>query len=151
MKKALLYALTFILLLSAVSMPCFATQEENTEITYLEDGSYFVTTVTEQQVTRATRGGQKSIGYYSSSGVLQWTFVVTGTFTYTPGVSCTCISASSEVQISDSNWSCKTKSASPSGNHAIGSAEVIYVFLLVTIKTIPVSLTLTCDTNGNFS
>ena len=55
------------------------------------------------------------------------------------------------VTIYDSSWYTVSKSASKSGNTATGSVIMGDTANGVTVKRVPVSLTLTCDANGNLS
>ncbi len=152
MKKILVCTLAIVLALSTLATPCDATSLGNSEVVYLEDGSYIVTSLEVSKTSRSSSvRGSKSSRYYSASDVLQWTVVLTGTFTYNSGVSASCTSATCDVEILDSAWSCSSKSASTSGASAIGNAEIIQKFLFVTIYTVPVSIMITCDTYGNLS
>ncbi len=153
MKKLFVSFVALLFILSAITAPCLAVSQQEFDTVYLDDGSYFIVEQTVAQISRASDSlrAEKRANYYSASDELLWTYILTASFTYTPGISVTCTSASSDVEIISNSWSCTSKSATPNGASATGSAEMIQKFLLVTIKTVPVSLTITCDTYGNLS
>lgn len=80
-----------------------------------------------------------------------WRFTVHGIFTVNPGVSATCTKDSCDFSISDDSWHNESASSSHSGNQAIGDAVFIRKILLLTVATQTCHVTLTCDSNGNFS
>lgn len=124
---------------------------DDVEITYFQDGSYLVTEVI-RNITRASGmvSGSKPSTYYNNSGVAQWKAVLNGTFSVSSS-GATCTSASMNVTIYDSSWYTISKSATKSGNVAKGSATIGRKVAGVTVSSIPVSLTLSCDSNGNLS
>ena len=67
------------------------------------------------------------------------------------GSKATCTSSSIDVTIYDSEWYVIVKSAGKSENIARGSVTIGKKLLGVTVSQHPVSLTLTCDANGNLS
>ncbi len=97
-----------------------------------------------------TKSGSKVKNYYGSDGSLEWKVTLNGTFTYT-GSSSTCTSASCNVSVSYSAWSASGKTAYRSGNTAYGSVTMNRKLLGATVDSVPVSLTLKCDANGNLS
>ncbi len=153
MKRVIALLLVFIFASSVMVMPCRATPQEDGEIVYLEDGSYLLITTTSFTVSRSsnTIGCRRSVNRYSSDDVLQWTYTLEGIFRYTPGVEAVCTSATCSVDIINTKWTCSSKSATTSGATAIGEATMIYKILFITTTTVPVNLTITCDTYGNFS
>lgn len=147
----------FSLLMACLLMVCLlpvqvlAAEQEET-VTYYEDGSYTVTTVEKRLTARAagTVTGTTTENYYSSANVLQWKAVLNATFTYT-GSSATCTSVNSlNVTIYNSAWSVGSKSTSKSGNTAYGYLTMNRQIIGGT-QGVPVTLTLTCDKNGNLS
>lgn len=92
----------------------------------------------------------KSYTYRDGKNVIQWKAVLTGSFTYN-GSKVTCTSSSIDVTIYDSEWYVVVKSAGKSENIARGSVTIGKKLLGVTVSQHPVSLTLTCDANGNLS
>ncbi len=152
MKKIVVSLISLLLVLYSFIAPCVAAQGKP-DIIYLEDGSYYVISLNAVQVSRATNSirGQKIAEYHDQDGTLLWTFVLTASFTYNPGISATCTSADCSVDIYNSAWSCSSKSARAISARAFGDVEMIQKFLLVTVNTVPVSLNITCDNNGNLS
>ena len=100
-----------------------------------------------------TRGGvtsQRSYYYQNSSGNVLWTATVIGTFTYN-GRTSSCTSASCRTTIYDSAWSEESCDAHTSGSSAVGSVVMLRKWLFFTLESVPVTITLTCDKNGNLS
>lgn len=148
---AVLLAVACCLTMAATAFA--ASAEENTEITYFEDGSYLVKTITTEKSARAasTISGAVDAKYYNASDELRWVVTLSGTFSYTSGVSSSCTSASISATAYGGGWSCSTKNANASGNSAVGSATMIRKVLGIQVDSIPVSLTLSCDKYGNLS
>jgi len=122
------------------------------EVTRYEDGSYTVTTVEKSAVTRAsgTTSGRNIKNHYSSDNVLQWRAVLDASFSYN-GSSATCTSVNSfNVTIYNSDWSVGSKSTSRSGNTAYGYLTMNRKIVGGT-QGVPVTVTLSCDKNGNLS
>jgi len=160
MKKIFSVVLTVVLLFTAVSMFAVSAENEvvvNREIVYNPDGSYTEIVITEKVnniIPRAetyTKSGTKSGHRYDENGNLKYTFTVHGTFTVRAGVSATCTNASYSTSNIASGWSLDSASTGKSGNKAIGNATFKYKVLLVTTKTEDISVTLSCDGNGNLS
>lgn len=149
-KRVLSCVLIVLLFFTIVPMSIRAA-ERDVETIYFEDGSYLVTEI----ITNGSRAsgsvtGSKPSTYYNSSGTAQWKATLTGSFTYT-GSSATCTSSSMNVTIYDSSWYTISKSASKSGNTAYGSTSIGEKVGGITVTKVPVSLSLTCDANGNLS
>lgn len=127
--------------------------ENRTETVYFDDGSYMTVEVTRAVRASGSVTGSKPYTYYNSSynssGVVQWQAVLTGSFTYT-GSSATCTASSVDVTVYDSAWKVISKSASKSENTATASVSMRKV-VGVTVMTVPVSMSLSCDANGNLS
>ena len=132
------------------TMPVKASASEM-ETIYFEDGSYATIVLTTYE-TRASgsKSGSKTYNHYDSNGTKLWKAVLTGSFSYT-GSNATCTSADMNVTIYDSAWFLYNISDSKSGNVAKGSATVAKELLGVTESKKSVSLTITCDANGNLS
>lgn len=147
--KRFLCGLSAFLLIVAL-LPVNANCAE-VETFYFEDGSYATIHIA---LTNARASGSitgnKIYNYYNSDNVRQWKAVLTGSFTYT-GSSATCTSSSMDVTINDSSWYIASKSSGKSGSTARGNATISEKLLGVTVTSIPVSLTLSCDANGNLS
>lgn len=131
----------------------YAATNSNAEasIIYLDDGSYITVELTWEN-TRATgtRTGSKTYVYKNSNGEEQWRAVLRGTFTYT-GSTVACTAASCDVTITNTNWYIVSKSATKSGNAAVGELTMGRKFLGITVDKVPVSMRITCDANGNLS
>lgn len=152
MKRILAVLLAVACCLTMAATAFAASVEENTEITYFEDGSYLVKTITTEKSARATTvSGAVDAEYYNASDELRWVVTLSGTFTYTSGVSSSCTSASISATAYGGGWSCSTKNAYASGNSAVGSATMIRKVLGIQVDSIPVSMTLSCDKYGNLS
>ena len=151
MKRILSMSMALIMIVSLLSVTCFATSRSNTVVTYFDDGSCLVETM-EIEYSRAsgTKSGTKTQTYYDASGNTDWKVVLTGTFSYT-GSSATCTASSVSVTIYDSDWYTVSKSATKSGATASASVTMGYKVLGVTTKKVTATPTLTCDANGNLS
>ncbi len=153
--KKIISILTLICLFVALPCNAFAQSEQTTEsndqsyTTYLDDGSYYVTTVTES-MARSTKTGSKTTIYNDSNGNAQWKVVVTGTFSYT-GTSSTCTSVSHSVTIYDDAWYTYSQTSYKSSNKAIAEVTMKKKLLGIVTSTRSVNLTLSCDANGNLS
>lgn len=153
MKKILTSLLLMLLVLSPIEVCGLETDAtKNVYYEYLEDGSYYEITIEENAMTRAsgTKTGTKKAKYVDSSNVTVWQVSVTGTFTYN-GSSATCTSASVAATSYSSNWKISSKSATKSGNKAIGKATAKYYYDGTLVTTTTKTVTLTCDKNGNLS
>ena len=138
----------FALPVSAVS----AVDASETTVEYLEDGSYIVTTITENSrgARSSSKSGSKSINYCNSKGEEQWVATIHGTFSY-DGYSATCTNAYTSHTIYNSAWKLNSSSAERSGNQAIGRFVFKYYLLGVPINTIERTVVLTCSPNGVLS
>ncbi len=157
MKKNIFVSLilTIAVMMSCFSMPVYAAEEKitiSTVVEYFEDGSYAVITITEEvNNSRATtKSGTKTYTHKNSDGETQWTYKVTGTFSYT-GSSSTCTAVSDSYTISNDNWHMSSHSCSKSGNTANGTVTMKYKVLGITTKTVSDNVTLTCSATGVLS
>ena len=158
--------LLFSSLFFTTSITAFAANDknehnENSEIFYLDDGSFYITSIQTISNTQKHQGNKgslatyssvtttKSTTYYNALNVAQWKFNLTCSFTFN-GTTSTCTSASSSVNIYDSSWNIESKTASKSGNKATGSVVMKTNFLGLVLKR-TANLTITCDKNGNIS
>lgn len=149
MKRVFSFILAAFMLVTVFPVSSKAA-EKTVETIYYDDGSYMTVEVI-CSPARATWSvtGNKQYTYYESNGVAQWKAVLKGTFTYT-GSSASCTESSVDVTIYNSAWYVGSKQASKSGNTAKASVTMKRTYNDVT-ATVPVSLTLTCDANGNLS
>ena len=153
MKKRISAMLLSCLLLTLLlPMQALAANTQST-ISRYEDGSYSVATVKRIDTAARASGtvtGATEVEHYSASGTLEWTASLTATFSYT-GSSARCTSVDNlSVRIFESGWSMVSKSSSKSGNTATGNITMRYSTLTGT-GNFPITLTLSCDKNGNLS
>lgn len=157
MKKRICAIFTCLLLMTCfmINSSAIALTETETNIEYFADGSYIITTVTQEPVlTRASSNtvkGNKDHTYYNSNGNIDWVFTVTGTFSVVNGVSATCTAVSHNTDIRASKWKLVSASSRKSGNQAIGQITIKQTMLGITIQTIERTVTLTCDKYGKLS
>ena len=120
-------------------------------IKVLDDGSQLLEgrlVVTAQ--TRGSVTAHKPYYHRNSSGTILWTATVTGTFTYN-GTTASCTNASYSTEVNASTWSEQSGTAYPSGNTAIADVVMMRKLLFIVVETVPVTIPLTCDKNGNLS
>ena len=118
---------------------------------YFDDGSYITETfLIVQSRALGSITGTKTRNYYDSERALDWKVVLTGSYSYT-GSNATCTSSTCNVTIYDSSWYTVSKSSSKSGNTATASATMGEKLLGVTVRQVPVSLSISCDKDGNLS
>ena len=138
--SALFLALLFMLNLMAV--PAAAAEAAAGDTIYYEDGSYAV--ITQGHVTRSSATDSKLYTYYNSQGQRCFAYELYAVFTYN-GVTSSADSCNYKANIYRQGWDMKSHSEYVSGSTAYGRA----VFTGPNGETRNVSLTLTCDKNGN--
>ena len=151
MKKRISLLLTLLMILALLPVQVFAA---DSTVAYDDDGGYTVVTIEEDQygLTRATSTKSGSITYqhYTANDELEWKAVMHATFTY-DGSTSSCTSVNSlTVKTYNDTWSLYSKSYSKSGNTATGNVTMAKK-LLVGSGKVPITLTLSCDKNGNLS
>lgn len=147
--------LSIVLLIGCFSMPVYAAEGKtvsSTTVEYFDDGSYAVIIIIEEanNSRASTKTGSKIYEYRNSDDVIEWTYKLTGTFSYT-GTSSTCTAVSDSYSISNDSWHINSHSCSKSGNTAYGTVTMKLKFLGITTKTVSHDLTLTCSANGTLS
>lgn len=148
MKKLWCCVLAVVLIMSIIPIEGNAAEAE--WITF-PDGSYMtIELITSQTKASGSVTGSKKSTYYSNSGAVEWIAVLTGSFSYT-GSGSTCTASSMNITIQNNAWYIASKSATKSGNTAYGSATMGLRVGGITTNTVPVSLSLNCDANGNLS
>lgn len=157
MKKKLFITIIMSLAVffNCFALPAGAVNEEktiSTSIEYFDDGSYLVTTLTEETTnSRAnTKTGNKTYTHIDSNGNTSWTYKITGTFSYT-GSTSTCTAVSDSYTISNDNWHMSSHSCSKSGNTANGTVTMKYKVLGITANTITRNISLSCSASGTLS
>ncbi len=124
---------------------------------YLDDGSVLTVTITEEisdvmlLSDTYVRSGTKTYTLKDADGNEQWWFKLRGQYNVTTGVSAVCTVSSYTHSIMETRWSLDSASTSKSGNKAMGEATFKKKTLFIVTETKDISLTLTCDTNGNLS
>ena len=159
--KRILFILTALFLFtfaSASTSNAAVIAKQNIE--YLPDGSYYETTITTKEDIRflslgrtasASRSGNKTTTYKTSSGVKLWSVTVTGNFSYVKGKSSKCTSSSVSAASYSASWKISNKSSSKSRNTAIASATGSKYTGSTLISSHTLTVSLTCDVNGNLS
>lgn len=166
MKKIFILTLALMMFATPANLATSAAKEnntiscsDNTYIEYLEDGSYLVTTLDPIDegisafATTVTRS--KTFTHYSSSNEALCALRVTGTFSYN-GSTATCTNVTYAKIVSDDAWSVENVTTSHSTTSATkvsatAKGDFIYRVLGIKIKTVPASVTIDCDKNGNIS
>lgn len=153
MKKLITIALSLAMFVILPATAYAAPSNASSSTTVFEDGSYIITTISEEPSPRgitflqsSSKSGTKTIRYYTAGNTLEWDFSVIGTFTY-DGVTAIATAASASHNIYVSGWTCAGESASYSGNTAYASATFRYLSLL----TKNTSTSLSCSPNGTLS
>ena len=158
MKKitSVLLALSLLLALAA---PAFAASPEEAKpegillsvTTETLPGGY--TLVTETRLLSQTRGSntytRNAYAYHNGANVASLT--LTASFTYNPGVSSSCTSASESHTVYADDWSCASASASKSGATASATGTFEKKFLFITLETKTINVSMYCDSYGNIS
>lgn len=172
MKKFLTSILLAITMLFATVLPAFAVepeivpqpigiQESDDGITtvYYEDGSILTISavynvIENESISRATSettSGSRDAYFTDGNGDLEWKYTLSASFSYVPGVSSSCTSASYSNSTYDSSWSFSEGSATKSGSTAYGKGKYVKQILFVTVNTYNIDLSISCDVNGNLS
>ena len=126
-------------------------RELNTSYTYLGNDIY-IETIIEENISlfsTQTKSCSKTLNFKNSGNIL-FSIKVSGTFTYT-GSSSTCTSSSVTTSVTDSAWKIMSKSASKSGNIAIGYATAKRYMFGFVVETRNETATLTCSATGVLS
>ncbi len=164
--KKLVSIITILAMLVTLSSFGAAAEAANENVTpielpdgiyYFEDGSYIITepiVSAVQPLSDDYKTYGKMSTYYNSDDVAQCSLEVIGTFevNYRTNVRCTNVVAKTYVYVDGWTVENVTKSCT-SGFRAIASATASGDFVkrslgLIT-KTVPVTVTVTCDKNGN--
>jgi hypothetical protein len=88
--------------------------------------------------------------YYKKDGNNNnlWSATLTGTFTYN-GSTSSCTAASCTTTIYNSAWSEQSVNAYTSGASANADVTMVRKFLFITVETVSIFLTMSCDKDGN--
>lgn len=152
-KKLFIFLLTIIFCISIpMSVLADNSTTTDTEIQYYDDGSYLVI-VTEESISpfsSGTKSKSKTGYFYENEDELQWSVTLTATFSYT-GSSARCTDTDTSYKIYDSAWKITETKVGKAGNKAtaIFTAKKYWIGIITSTRTL--TLTLTCDNNGNIS
>ncbi len=159
MKKIFSLFFTITILFSISSIAVFAENNYSVvseTVEYFNDGSYIITTVTEEDnsntVARATstKSGSKSATLYNADDEPLVTMKLTASFSYT-GSSATCTSTSTSYTIHNSYWKVTSATSSKSGNKATGEFTAKKYTLGIPTQIRDVTITITCSNTGTLS
>lgn len=140
----------FVLCITVTTLPAHASDISET-IEYFEDGSYKITTITEDSRTRSTKTASKSERYYNADGELEILMTVTGTFYYNGTTSeCTYVDGTTTI-VKTNLWTLKSETPASNGGTATYTVVFGRKILGVVVGTETHSVSLTCDKNGNLS
>lgn len=115
------------------------------------DGSAFTQETTYTVQPNGAKIGQTTYEFRRSDGAPLWQITVTATFTYNAsGGRCVYVYTPSVV-VYDSDWCVVSRSAARDGDTATGNITMGRKLLSGSISELPVTLTLSCDKNGNLS
>lgn len=146
MKKAI-SLLTAVLLVFCMALPVMASERSEETVLTFEDGSYLVVTLDTTPLTRTTSPvATKTYTYYNVDDERQWDFTLMGQFTY-DGSTSTAIQAKARTVIYNRDWSQTYADVYRVGAYAYGEA----VFEHPSDGTVPITVTIYCDKNGNIS
>lgn len=143
MKRFAQLTLTLVFVLGMLQTTTYASGMVTIERIDYADGSYALI-VPQKNMNRSTTHDGKSYVYYNSSNVRCFSYTLEADFTYNGRIS-RADSCSASVTLYDRNWELNSHDEYTSGNTAYGEA----VFSGPGGASRTVSLTLTCDKNGN--
>ena len=140
-----------LLFLFVFSLTTFAAPEPKVEreVIHFENGDFAtIETIVYDDaslyaVERSSRSSSKVYTYNNRLGNTLWTFTLRATFSYN-GTTSSVSSCSTSSSIKDNTWSCDDHYAEESGNTAYG-----YGSFSSSVDSKDVTLSLTCDKNGN--
>lgn len=157
MKKRLLTMLIIALFASSLSIPTvYATEcpieyTRDEDVVYLPDGSYVITTISDENghastfSTTKTKNGSKTSTVYSATGSAQYSLTVHGTFSYN-GSSASARSSSYSYTDESPLWDFLNASSYCSGATATASGT-----FKSSIQSKTLSVSLTCSADGTLS
>lgn len=119
------------------------------KVTLYSDGSKLIETVP-QTISSVAGTITKQKEYYrtDSNENLLWKATLIGTFTYN-GSTSSCTAASCTTTIYNSAWSEQSVNAYTSGASANADVTMVRKFLFITVETVSIFLTMSCDKDGN--
>lgn len=146
MKKAI-SLLTAVLLVFCMALPVMASDPSEETVLTFEDGSYLVVTLDTAPLTRTTSPvAAKTYSYYDVDDERKWDYTLMTQFSYN-GSTSEALDTRVSVSIYDRAWSLAENNDYCQGPYAIGEA----VFEHSSGETVPITVTIYCDKNGNIS
>lgn len=146
MKKAI-SLLTAVLLVFCMALPVMASDPSEETVLTFEDGSYLVVTLDTTPLTRTISPvAAKTYTYYNVDDERQWDYTLMAQFSYN-GSTSSAIEAKSKTVIYNREWSQTYVDVYREGAYAYGEA----VFEHSSDGTVPITVTIYCDKNGNIS
>ena len=167
MKKRIFSILLTFLLVFTLTPSVFAANDielddkNTTEIVYLDNGCYIITTLITQDISTLslvstnsntfTKTGNKVVACHDKDGNLEWEYTLFAEFEVVEGVTATCTSATYTQTIYASDWSFSNGNATKSGNTAYGVGTFKRKVLFITVDTANIDISISCDVYGNLS
>lgn len=167
MKKRILSLLFTVLFIFTVAPSVFATNDiawnaqTDTEVVYLDNGSYLTITLisqnssplslTSSSSTSFVKTGSKVVDCRDKNGDLEWQYTLYSEFSVVEGTSATCTSATYTQTIYRDDWSFSNGNATKSGNTAYGVGTFKRKVLFITVDTVNIDISISCDVYGNLS
>lgn len=130
--------------LNLLVSPVLAVNNTTGQVISYEDGSYAVITTGSSSATRATANKERTYTYYNPQGQRCFAYTLYASFTYN-GVTSQAVSCEGGATIYRQGWEPGSHSEYVSGSTAYGRAT----FTGPDGQVRTVSLTLTCDKDGN--
>ena len=157
MKRLLPVLLSLILLFShtffafAQCKSNYSNESVGNKVALFEDGSFLVEGKVSVQYSKSQIvSGSKPYYYYDANSVLQWTAVLSGSFSFN-GSTSFCTGAACSTSVQNGNWNESANNSSYAGNSAFASVTMVRKFLFIVVQTETVNISLTCDANGNLT
>lgn len=147
MKKIIV---ALVLVFSLMAMPK-AYALEKTNITYLENGYYIITTDMDyapRSANTVSRGRTNTV--YNADDEKLYSITLNATFTYN-GTSATCTSATPTAKVYATTWKNVSKTATKSGNKCTAQGVFSQYYNGHTIDTDSISVSITCSPTGVLS
>ena len=141
-----------VLLLATSVVFSTKASESVDHVTFFEDGSYIVTTITEIPSRAAgTKTGSKTGCVYTKDGELEYSFTITGTFYYNGSTSqCTYTDGTTSI-VKINQFTVKSESSTQNGTTANYTVTIGRKTLGIVTSKETRSISLTCDKDGNLS
>ena len=162
MKKIISLILSFFLMFLTVIFPASAQDERyeplrggSSKVIACNGGGYLIISDPIVSINPCRKGAVFEIdaelfsAHYDSDNNLEWKYTLYATFEYEYGVSSVCTNAYYVQNIYKGNWTFSNGAAYTSANSATGTGRYVEKYLFITVNTIEVSLTMTCDVFGN--